>query len=109
MPTTALAYALLASIVPSFVWLAFWLREDSLHPEPRWLILLVFLAGGIAFKIISCLIGIAGAIALHAFFNLSIINADAADALKTFMWIWAAVVILIILFEEIKVVRPRPA
>jgi len=53
------------------------------------------------------LIGLAGAIALHASFNLSIINASSTDTLKTFGWIWAAVVVLIILFEEVKAVHPK--
>lgn len=227
MPSFALFYALLAGIVPAFIWLAFWLREDVDHPEPRWLIMSAFLAGcasvviaifgekwvadltqnetlrytlwaaleeivkfavvgavalrtcwndepidamiyaitvalgfsavenalfllgplsggeiaqglatggmrfvgatlvhtvssatigfalGFAFyrgafgKIIAGVLGLGGAIALHASFNLSIINSGAVDMLKTFAWIWAAVVILIVLFEEVKVVRPK--
>jgi RsiW-degrading membrane proteinase PrsW (M82 family) len=58
-------------------------------------------------KIIAVTVGLAGAIALHAAFNLSIINAGYADTLKTFAWVWGAVVILIILFEEVKMVHPR--
>lgn len=58
-------------------------------------------------KIIAAIIGLAGAIALHATFNLSIINASSIDTLKAFAWIWGAVVILIILFEEVKAVHPR--
>ncbi len=38
-------YALLGGILPSLVWLAFWLREDYKHPEPRGLILRTFLFG----------------------------------------------------------------
>jgi hypothetical protein len=53
------------------------------------------------------LAGVAGAIAIHTGFNLSIINASASDTLKTFGWIWGAVVILIVLFEEVKAVKPR--
>jgi RsiW-degrading membrane proteinase PrsW (M82 family) len=59
-------------------------------------------------KFTVALVGLAGAIALHATFNLSIINATSTDTLKAFAWIWAAVVILIILFEEVKAVQPRP-
>jgi hypothetical protein len=59
-------------------------------------------------KMIAIFIGLAGAIALHATFNLSIINASSVDTLKAFGWIWGAVVILIILFEEVKAVRPKP-
>ncbi|MES2314918.1 MAG: PrsW family glutamic-type intramembrane protease [Patescibacteria group bacterium] len=58
-------------------------------------------------KIAAALVGLAGAIALHATFNLSIINASSLDTLKAFGWIWGAVVILIILFEEVKAVHPK--
>jgi len=66
----------------------------------------VFYKGYLA-KIIAVFIGLLAAITFHAAFNLSIINGDAADTLRAFSWVWGAVVILIILFEEIKVVRPR--
>jgi RsiW-degrading membrane proteinase PrsW (M82 family) len=59
-------------------------------------------------KMLASLAGLAGAIALHATFNLSIINATSTDTLRAFGWIWGAVVILIILFEEVKAVRPQP-
>ncbi|MDD5165640.1 MAG: PrsW family glutamic-type intramembrane protease [Candidatus Pacebacteria bacterium] len=58
-------------------------------------------------KILAAIVGLAGAIALHATFNLSIINASSIDTLKAFGWIWGAVVILIILFEEVKAVHPK--
>lgn len=58
-------------------------------------------------KILAAVIGLCGAIAIHVAFNLSIVEASPADTLKTFSWIWGAVVILIILFEEVKVVRPK--
>ncbi len=57
-------------------------------------------------KTIAVIAGLAGAIALHATFNLSIINASSTDTLKAFGWIWGAVVVLIILFEEVKAVHP---
>lgn len=41
-------YALLGGVLPALVWLAFWLREDSRHPEPRGLIIASFLAGVLA-------------------------------------------------------------
>lgn len=62
---------------------------------------------GYATRIIASLIGLSLAIALHAGFNLSIINSTAAQMMTAFAWIWASVVILIVLFEEIKAVRPR--
>lgn len=46
-PTT-IFLALLGGILPSVFWLWFWLKEDSLHPEPRDLILFAFIGGMIA-------------------------------------------------------------
>ena len=66
----------------------------------------VFYKGRLA-KIIAAVIGLAVAITIHAAFNLSIVNADSSDTLRTFAWIWGAVIILIVLFEEVKVVRPK--
>lgn len=216
------AYALLAGVLPALLWLWFWLREDNLHPEPRILLFISFVAGmivvilavfmekyaadvitdetnkyivwaaieevckflamilvtvnsrymdepidamiycitvalgfaalentlfvltpfhsgdiikgivtgdmrfigaslvhtvssaiigfmiGISYyknifiKILSVIIGVILAVALHAGFNLSIINETVTNTLKVFGWVWIAVVILIILFEEIK-------
>jgi len=66
----------------------------------------VFYRGYIA-KTIAIIVGLASAITLHTAFNLSIINGTTADTLKAFAWVWGAVVILIILFEEVKVVKPK--
>lgn len=227
MSSTALLYAILSGILPSFIWLFFWLREDRQHPEPRSLLAACFFGGMLAVvaaifaeryiaelysdptirytlwagieevfkfiaialiglraqandepidamiycivvalgfaalentlfildplsggeiarsivtgnmrfmgatllhivssatigfcigyffyhgritKILAAVIGIIGAIAIHAAFNLSIIESSSAETLRTFSWIWGAVVIMIILFEEIKVVRPK--
>lgn len=60
-----------------------------------------------AAKFFAAIVGLILATALHAAFNLSIINADPTSTLKTFAWFWLAVVILIMLFEEVKVVKPR--
>src|SRR3989344_5601954 len=43
--TDIIFYALLGGILPALIWLAFWLREDYKHPEPRGLILKTFLLG----------------------------------------------------------------
>lgn len=227
--STTLAYAVLAGIIPSVIWLCFWLREDSLNPEPKSLLIATFLAGtlavvaalftekyisglysdqttryilwaateeilkivavavialntgyndepidamvycivvalgfaaienmlfamgpigsssiaesiindnmrfigatlvhtvssatigfflGLAFyrgyfaKFTALILGLSSAIALHAGFNLSIINASGTDTLRIFAWVWGAVVILIVLFEEVKAVKPKIA
>lgn len=62
---------------------------------------------GRAMKFLLWLGGLLGAIAIHTAFNLSIIGADASDTLKAFGWIWGAVVVMIVLFEEVKGVKPK--
>jgi RsiW-degrading membrane proteinase PrsW (M82 family) len=66
----------------------------------------VFYHGKIV-KIIAATIGLAVAVFIHASFNISLQSTAPSDVLRTFMWIWAGVVVLIILFEEVKVVRPK--
>ncbi len=227
MSLTSFTYALLAGLLPSLVWLFFWLREDREHPEPRKMLAISFFGGMLAviaaifierfiqmtvtdettryalwaateeflklavvalialrsryddepidamiycitvalgfaalenalfimgplsggaiaqsivtgnmrfigatlvhvvssatigfcigyvfykghlLKFLAGIVGLSAAIALHAAFNLSIINAGAAETLKAFGWVWGAVVLLIVLFEEIKAVRPE--
>ena len=40
-----LSLAILGGTLPALFWLWFWLREDTVHPEPRALIVFVFVAG----------------------------------------------------------------
>ena len=62
---------------------------------------------GVFLKTLSTVIGIGIAIALHSTFNLSIINATPADTLKVFGLLWCMVIILLVLFEEIKSIKPK--
>lgn len=43
-----LGIALIGGIIPAFIWLWFWLKEDRLHPEPKWMICFTFLGGVVA-------------------------------------------------------------
>lgn len=45
MSWVSIFFAMSAGILPALLWLWFWLKEDKLHPEPRKLIILTFLAG----------------------------------------------------------------
>ncbi|MEK7614301.1 MAG: PrsW family glutamic-type intramembrane protease [Patescibacteria group bacterium] len=46
MPTASTIFAaLLGGIIPAIFWLWFWQKEDSAKPEPRGMILFLFLAG----------------------------------------------------------------
>jgi RsiW-degrading membrane proteinase PrsW (M82 family) len=40
--------SLFGGLLPALLWLIFWLREDKLHPEPRYRIALSFVAGMLA-------------------------------------------------------------
>ncbi len=42
---TTLLFALLGGLLPALFWLWFWLREDTIHPEPRSLIVSAFVLG----------------------------------------------------------------
>lgn len=42
------SYAFLIGFVPAFIWLAFWLLQDTKHPEPPRLIVRAFAAGMLA-------------------------------------------------------------
>ncbi len=44
--------AMAGGVLPALAWLWFWRREDSVHPEPRRLIALSFLAGMIAVAVV---------------------------------------------------------
>jgi len=225
MSGTSITYALLAGILPSLLWLFFWLREDNLHPGPRLAIALTFLLGmlsvalaiygevisaaffkiqidqyivwaaieemvkalvvliialfssqieepidcmiyfitaalgfaavensffllnplsngnipasiavgdfrfigatlvhtvssaligfciafvfyrGVWTKIVMIIIGLVGAVAIHSAFNLSVLSVAPQNTLAVFAWIWCAVIIIMILFEEIKAVH----
>lgn len=48
MTATALGYAFLGGLLPSFIWLYFLLKEDACHPEPKKVIVFAFIAGMIA-------------------------------------------------------------
>ncbi len=45
-PITFIAF--LGGVVPNLLWLAFWLFEDSIHPEPKKYLLLTFVLGMLA-------------------------------------------------------------
>jgi RsiW-degrading membrane proteinase PrsW (M82 family) len=48
MDSQVLFYAFFGGLLPAALWLWFWLKEDSAHPEPRGLIVVTFVAGMVA-------------------------------------------------------------
>ncbi len=58
-------------------------------------------------KFLGMVLGLAAGIAIHAVFNIAVTSTDSTDILRAFSWMWGAAVIMIILFEEIKLVRPE--
>ncbi|HLP43824.1 MAG TPA: PrsW family glutamic-type intramembrane protease [Candidatus Nanoarchaeia archaeon] len=45
MSLDVLLHVFLGGLLPAILWLWFWLKEDSAHPEPRSLIVVTFIAG----------------------------------------------------------------
>ena len=45
MESTVFVIAFVAGLIPALFWIWFWLREDSLKPEPYFLIAIAFIAG----------------------------------------------------------------
>lgn len=43
-----LIFSFFGGFLPALIWLWFFLKEDSIHPEPRWLIITAFLSGILA-------------------------------------------------------------
>src|SRR5262245_19086752 len=52
MSFSQFAAALLVGIIPSLLWLFFWVHADESHSEPRWLLAFVF-SGGMITTLIS--------------------------------------------------------
>ncbi len=47
-----LGFALLSGIIPSLIWLWFWLHEDRKNPEPKGVLTLVFIMGALAVVVV---------------------------------------------------------
>jgi RsiW-degrading membrane proteinase PrsW (M82 family) len=45
---TLLIFSFIGGLLPALLWLWFFLKEDSVRPEPKWLILAAFLSGMLA-------------------------------------------------------------
>ncbi len=58
-------------------------------------------------KLVGLLLGLVAGIAIHSTFNISIHSGESLDVLKAFSWIWGGVIMMLVMFEEIKAVRPK--
>lgn len=52
MEIQTILYAAFGGILPALLWVWFWNREDKLHPEPKRLIILTFIAGMVVVAIV---------------------------------------------------------
>ncbi len=52
MDFQTILFAALGGLLPAILWTLFWNREDKLHPEPKRLIILTFLAGMVTVAIV---------------------------------------------------------
>jgi len=62
MDIQTILFAAIGGILPAILWVWFWNREDKLHPEPKRLIILTFLAGMVTVALVIPLQKIAIAI-----------------------------------------------
>lgn len=51
LTSSTLLYAILGGLLPTLLWLWFWLHEDKRNPEPKGLIFLTFISGMVAVPI----------------------------------------------------------
>ncbi len=72
--------SLILAIIPSIIWLFFYLRKDS-HPEPNWMVLTVFLLGAISVLLAVGLEKIAGYLC-HNFIVILIASAFIEEIVK---------------------------
>lgn len=52
MVTQHIFFAALGGVAPALIWLWFWLQQDKLHPEPKRLVLLTFITGGLVVALV---------------------------------------------------------
>ena len=71
--TTHLGFALFTGLLPSLIWLYFWLRRDRNHPEPLFLLVLSFLLG-------------AGVVLIAAFLQREVKDMFADTNLRIVVW-----------------------
>lgn len=48
IPPQEIVVAIVAGVIPTFLWLWFWLSEDHRHPEPKTMLIASFLVGALA-------------------------------------------------------------
>ncbi len=85
-----LIFSFLLGIIPALLWLWFWLKEDAKHPEPKRLILLTFLYGGLS---------VLFALLFQIFFN-SVFKVSTTDAVQSLPFGYAFLIVCIWAFIE---------
>ncbi len=75
-------FALIGGVLPTLVWLWFWLREDSVKPEPFGLLVLTFLSGALAVIITLPLQEFVYEFVFTSAFALTLVLAGIEEALK---------------------------
>jgi len=96
MSLSTSAFLVALGLIPSLVWVLIFLRNDR-HPEPKYLITKTFLMGIIVSPL--AIILQLGFIALHPWFNLSILNAQSPS-----FFVWAALVEEVVKYLAVRTV-----
>jgi len=83
MDLQAILYAIIGGILPSLIWLWFWLKEDKKDPEPTYALVKAFIAGALAVPV---------AIFLEKFAQEYVGNIFSKDlALPITIFLWATI------------------
>ena len=80
-----ITFAFVGGILPPFIWLWFWLKEDKKHPEPKRLIALAFVFGMIVVLPVFKLESVVCNAYLNACNNLQ--NISVAQVVIIFLWV----------------------
>lgn len=81
---TTILYAAAGGIIPTFLWLWFWLTEENDHAEPTGLLILTFIGGAIGVLLLLPLKPVVIALALEPR-NLTILYAFLEECIKYFL------------------------
>lgn len=86
-----LIFAVIGGFLPAIIWLTFWLREDSLHPEPNPLLIRTFIYGMLAVPV---------AFLAQTLFNFLFLGDTTIENLGQKTGLYSLVIVLIWAFIE---------
>jgi len=94
LDTQTIIFALTGGLLPALIWLTFWMREDSMHPEPKKLIFLTFFFG-----ILSAFVALAAQLLVNRIFFFDI---DIQSIIDSGLTIPVTTIVMIITWATIE-------